>query len=80
VGVLGADYPGFYPVGDEAALAALLLRLEEDPAFEAELRARIATLRPLVAPEREEEAWRSLLAELRSSAPARAAEGGEGAA
>jgi putative glycosyltransferase (TIGR04348 family) len=80
VGILGADYPGFYPVGDEAALAALLLRLEGEPAFDADLRARIAALRPLVAPERELEAWRSLLAELRSAAPARAADGGEGAA
>lgn len=80
VGVLGPDYPGFYPVGDEAALAELLLRLEGDPAFDADLRARVAALRPLVAPERELEAWRSLLAELRASAPARAAEDGEGAA
>jgi putative glycosyltransferase (TIGR04348 family) len=80
VGVLGADYPGFYPVGDDAALAGLLRRLEEEPAFGAELRARIAALRPLVAPEREEEAWRSLLAELRVAAPPRASEEGEGAA
>ena len=80
VGVLGADYPGFFPVGDDAALAELLLRLEEDPAFGAGLRARIAALRPLVAPERELEAWRSLLAELRAAAPERRAERGEGAA
>jgi putative glycosyltransferase (TIGR04348 family) len=80
VGVLGSDYPGFYPVGDEAALAALLLRLEEDPRFEADLRARIRALQPLVAPEREREAWRALLAELRGVAPGRIAEGGEGAA
>lgn len=65
VGVLGADYPGFYPVGDDGALAALLLRLEEDPGYDAQLRERIAELRPLVAVEREVEAWRSLLAELR---------------
>ncbi|HEY6002796.1 MAG TPA: selenoneine biosynthesis selenosugar synthase SenB [Anaeromyxobacter sp.] len=80
VGVLGADYPGFYPVGDDAALADLLRRLEEEPAFDAALRARIAALEPLVAPEREEEAWRSLLAEMRVAAPPRAADGGEGAA
>jgi putative glycosyltransferase (TIGR04348 family) len=80
VGVLGADYPGFYPVGDDAALAALLVRLEEDPAFDAELRARIAALRPLVARDREESAWRALLDELRAAAPARVADGGEGAA
>ena len=77
LGVLGSDYPGFYPVGDEEALADQLLRLEADPAFEAELRARVAALRPLVAPEREREAWRALLAELRA-APAAAAPGGAG--
>lgn len=80
VGVLGADYQGFYPVGDDAALAALLLRLEEEPPFEAGLRARIAALRPLVAPERELEAWRTLLAELPVAAPSRPADRDEGAA
>lgn len=80
LGVLGADYPGFYPVGDDAALGELFVRLEEDPAFAAELRARIAALRPLVAPERELESWRALLAELRASTPERREEGGEGAA
>jgi putative glycosyltransferase (TIGR04348 family) len=80
VGVLGADYPGFYPVGDDAALAALFLRLEEEPAFETELRARVAALRPLVAREREEEGWRALLEELRPSVPARIVDEDEGAA
>ncbi len=80
VGVLGADYPGFYPVGDEAALARLVLRLEDEPAFDAALRARIAALRPLVSPAREQEAWRSLLAELRLAPPARVVERDEGAA
>lgn len=77
VGVLGSDYPGFYPVGDEAALAELLLRLEEDPGFEAGLRERIAALRPVVAPKRELEAWRGLLAELRAAAPGMAESGDE---
>jgi putative glycosyltransferase (TIGR04348 family) len=64
VGVLGADHPALFPVGDDRALARLLLRLEEAPEFEAQLRARTAALRPLVSPERELEAWRALLAEL----------------
>jgi putative glycosyltransferase (TIGR04348 family) len=68
VGVLGADYPGLYPVGDERALASLLLRLEREPAFEALLHERVGALRTLVEPARERAAWRSLLAEL--SAPA----------
>jgi len=33
VGLLGPDYPGYYPVGDEVALARLLERAETDPAF-----------------------------------------------
>lgn len=65
VGVLGPGYPGLYPVGDDEALAALVLRAEEDAAFLGELRARVQELRPLVEPARERAAWRALLAELR---------------
>jgi glycosyltransferase involved in cell wall biosynthesis len=64
VGVLGPDYPGFYPVGDADALAHLLLRAEEDPTFLASLRDRVARLRSLVEPAREREGWRALLAEI----------------
>lgn len=64
VGVLGDDYPGLFPPGDDGTLARLLLRLERDPAFEASLRERVRALRPLVEPSRERAAWRSLLAEL----------------
>ena len=31
VGLLGRDYPGYFPVGQTAALARLLSRLETDP-------------------------------------------------
>ena len=31
VGLLGADYPGYFPVGDTRALARLLERLEREP-------------------------------------------------
>jgi dimethylhistidine N-methyltransferase len=65
VGLLGADWPGFFPVGDAAALAALLHRCEAEPSFLDELRARTAALRPLVYPVRERRAWRRLLSELR---------------
>ena len=64
IGVLGADYPGLFDVGDERALAALLSRAESDAAFLAELASRCAELADLVRPEREREAWRALLAEL----------------
>jgi putative glycosyltransferase (TIGR04348 family) len=38
-GLLGDDYPGYFPVADTAALAALLTRVETDPSFYATLQA-----------------------------------------
>jgi putative glycosyltransferase (TIGR04348 family) len=64
VGILGADYPGYFPVGDTPSLAALLDRAETDTSFYAELKARCRRLRPLVDPARERAAWRRLLGEL----------------
>ena len=64
VGVLGPAYPGFVEVGDAAALAAQILRAEEDRAFLAELEAGVERARGLVDPARERAAWRALLAEL----------------
>ncbi len=64
VGVLGESYPGFFPAGDAAALAALLERAESDAGFVAALRSAVAALRPLVDPARERDAWRGLLAEI----------------
>ena len=64
VGLLGDDYPGYFGVGDESALAELLLRVERDAAFLGELRRRCAVLAPLFTREAERQAWRDLLAEL----------------
>jgi len=64
LGILGDDYPGYFEVGDAAGLAALLARGEADAGFLAELRTRIAALRPLVDPARERASWRALLEEL----------------
>ena len=64
VGMLGPDYPGFFPVGDAPALARLLGRAEDDAAFLTELRAGVERVRPLYAPERERDGWAALLAEL----------------
>lgn len=64
VGILGRDYPGFFPLGDTAALARLLHRAMTDRAFYARLKASCAQLKPLVEPARERDAWQSLLAEL----------------
>ena len=65
VGLLGRDYPGYFPVGDTAALARLLARIEAEPRFLARLRAAVARRRDLFSPERELAAWKALLDELR---------------
>jgi len=64
VGLLGDDYPGYFPVGDTAALARLLLQAETDGEFYEALRARCAALRPLVDPARERASWETLLREI----------------
>ena len=64
VGILGEDYPGYYPAKDEDALANLLRRAETDPAFLKELDRRCRKLAPLYTPAREHAAWRSLLKDL----------------
>lgn len=65
VGILGPDYPGYFPVGDTDALAALLRRAETDSRFHNDLKAHCRRLRPLVRPARERDSWRLLLRELR---------------
>jgi putative glycosyltransferase (TIGR04348 family) len=64
VGLLGEDYPGYYPVADTDALRDLLLRAESDTAFYRRLEAACAARRGLFDPAREVEAWRRLLGEL----------------
>ncbi len=64
IGLLGRDYPGYFPVGDTAGLARLMRRAEEEPAFRALLERHCAKRAPLFAPAREKEAWRGLLARL----------------
>ena len=64
VGLLGTDYPGYFDTGDRDQLAALLYRAESDAAFYAELGRRCAALAVLFEPAREQDSWRSLLAEL----------------
>lgn len=64
VGLLGPDYPGYFPPGDTAALAELLDRAETDPGFYRTLGARCARLAPGFAPEHERAAWRRLVSEL----------------
>lgn len=64
VGLLGHDYPGFFPFGDTDALRALLLRAETDPSFYRGLESRCRRLAPLFRPSRERAAWRALIKEI----------------
>ncbi len=64
VGLLGRDYPAYFPVGDTASLTGLLERVEQDGHFLADLTRRCRELRPAFRPSAERAAWRALLAEL----------------
>ncbi|MBW3596529.1 MAG: TIGR04348 family glycosyltransferase [Planctomycetes bacterium] len=64
IGLLGEDYPGFFPVGDTLRLADLLRRCECDSEFYQDLAQRCARLIPLISPQRERESWQSLLQEV----------------
>ena len=66
VGLLGEDYAGYYPVGDEHALARQLLRAEREPGFLETLRAQCRAREHLFRPGLEHESWRRLLAGLAS--------------
>ena len=65
VGMLGAEYPGYYPPGDTRALARLLERAERDRHFYAALRQSIVRKAGSFTPARERASWRRLLGELR---------------
>jgi hypothetical protein len=61
--MLGDDYPGYFPLGDERALATLLSQAESDPAFYAELLRLARIRRTLMRPEREASRLRQVVAE-----------------
>ena len=65
IGLLGEDYPGYFPVGDTQALTDLLTRTETDAAFYKTLKARCERLKPIVDPDRERQSWKCLLQDLR---------------
>jgi putative glycosyltransferase (TIGR04348 family) len=54
VGMLGADYDGYFPVGDAAALTALLRRCAAEPDFLALLQGQCARRAPLFSPDAEQ--------------------------
>ncbi|MBI4987457.1 MAG: TIGR04348 family glycosyltransferase [Rhodocyclales bacterium] len=63
-GLLGADYPAYFPVGDHAGLAGLLRQALSDHRFLSRLAVAVRRRRTLVDPMREQRAWRGLLREL----------------
>ncbi|MFY9341265.1 MAG: glycosyltransferase [Planctomycetota bacterium] len=64
LGLLGADWPATFPVGDEKKLAQLVERAATDERWRRELEQRLQALRPQVDPARERAAWQLLLADL----------------
>jgi putative glycosyltransferase (TIGR04348 family) len=69
VGLLGEDYPGYYPVGDAQALRECLLRAERDPGYYARLQDACASRREQFTPEQEQAGWARLLADIQASPP-----------
>ncbi|MET9022784.1 selenoneine biosynthesis selenosugar synthase SenB [Actinopolymorpha sp. NPDC004070] len=68
-GILGADYPGYFPVGDGEALAELLYRVERNrEGLYDDLLRDCGRLADLASPARERDAWAALLAEFGEAA------------
>jgi putative glycosyltransferase (TIGR04348 family) len=63
IGMLGADYSGYYPLADSSALAELMRRAEIDPGFYAQLAAQCALRAPLFEPGCERAAVQNLIEE-----------------
>lgn len=53
IGMLGADYDGYFPVGDSAALAALVRRCAAEPEFLTLLQLQCSRRAPLFSPDAE---------------------------
>ncbi|MFK7962614.1 MAG: selenoneine biosynthesis selenosugar synthase SenB [Burkholderiaceae bacterium] len=69
IGMLGADYPGYFPVGDDAALAELIERCMNEPTFVEMLRAHCRQRAYLFAPSREADLVRQLVSTTLSKTP-----------
>jgi len=67
VGLLGADYPGYYPVQDAEALRERLLRAEFDGGYYTELVAACDARRQLFTPQQEQAGWEKLLEEIQAA-------------
>ena len=61
IGLLGEAYPGYFPVGDTAALTSLLHRIETDSEFLHRLEDACTHLRHLIEPARERDSLQELV-------------------
>ncbi|NDA85210.1 MAG: TIGR04348 family glycosyltransferase [Burkholderiaceae bacterium] len=66
-GLLGKDYLGYFPVGNEKALARLLLRAETDQLFYKRLQKQVKKLQKLVQPGHERSSIQKLVTRLLKS-------------
>ena len=65
IGLLGEEYPGYFPVGETQALAAIIARAERNAAFYEALKSWCNSLQHLFEPASERKRWESLLEEFR---------------
>ncbi len=63
IGMLGKGYPGYYPLADEGALAQLIARAADEPAYYRRLERALRARRPLFAPSAERTAVLRVLGE-----------------
>jgi hypothetical protein len=61
--MLGGDYAGYFPVGDAAALASMLRRCKNEPAFLDQLKSQCALRAPLFSPASEQANLNTLVAQ-----------------
>jgi len=80
VGMLGRDYPGFYPLGDARALARRIARAAGDAKYRARLRAALRTRRARFAPRAERVALAAVIDEALAAVHAGVRRGGGAAA
>ena len=69
IGLLGRDYPGYFPIGDTQVLARLLSRIETDATFLERLQRAIARRAHLFRPAHEKAAWKKLIDETLAKSP-----------
>ncbi|MNC93261.1 hypothetical protein D3C83_98450 [compost metagenome] len=65
--MLGRDYPGYFPLRDDRALARLIERARNDAAFYRRLKSAVRRRRGLFAPSSERAALKRVLAGLSRS-------------